>query len=330
VSTIRIGDIEAEKGTKKFGYVEIGQTPTSPIVLPVGIINGLQPGRTLCITAGTHACEYAGIDAAIRIYRDTDPIDLSGSIIVVPVINMPAFEEATAYVCPIDSAGIAVPGNPRGTISQIIGYRLLEDVISKADFHIDLHGGDATEMEIPFAIYTKTANEEIDKKSETLARLFGTEYIWLAHLRKACGCIVEGWRYNLAYEAPLRGIPSAIGEAGEMGTYRDEDVSILLEGAKNVMKYLKIIDGEFTMPSKQTVFDKTFDVNTEHGGIFFPESRVGNRVSKGQVVGKILNLQGEIIEQIKAPVDGVFYNSWPKHVVNTGDLVFRGWMAKEL
>ncbi|GAG88657.1 unnamed protein product, partial [marine sediment metagenome] len=162
---IKVGNVEAQPGEKNSGFLKVGEAPLSDINLPVGIINGTRPGPTLCVIAGEHAMEYPGINAAIRIFKDTDPENLRGSLIIVPVVNTPAFETRTPYVCPIDNVNLARAGSLSyrdGTISHIIKRTLIEKIVSISDYLINLHGGDYPELLHPFTIVGFSGDEKVD------------------------------------------------------------------------------------------------------------------------------------------------------------------------
>ncbi len=61
------------------------------VEIPVACITGSTPGPTFAVTSGMHAGEYAGILAAQRLIREVKPEQLSGRLIVVPVISTRAF-----------------------------------------------------------------------------------------------------------------------------------------------------------------------------------------------------------------------------------------------
>jgi len=125
---LSIREISAKPGNKAFGFLKIAERTGSTVEMPVGIVNGSEPGPILCLTAGMHAVEYPGIDAVIRLFKQTDPKNLWGTLLTVPVVDITAFDTQTPYVCPIDNKEIAylLPRKKDGTMSQRIAYTLVE------------------------------------------------------------------------------------------------------------------------------------------------------------------------------------------------------------
>src|SRR5947199_3464471 len=120
---LTVGTLSAPHGEKRYGVNEFlfeGQ----PCRLPVWLINGVSEGPTLVVTAGVHAAEYASIAAALELGRSLDPAGLSGRVMVVPVVNLPAFSARSIYVCPLDgkNPNRMFPGNPHCTASEQIAH----------------------------------------------------------------------------------------------------------------------------------------------------------------------------------------------------------------
>jgi len=105
-----------------------------PYRLPMWLINGVGEGPSLVVTAGVHAAEYASIAAALELGRSLDPGSLSGRVIVVPVLDMPAFTARSIYVCPLDgkNPNRVFPGNPQGSASEQIADWVFRNVMCSA------------------------------------------------------------------------------------------------------------------------------------------------------------------------------------------------------
>ena len=103
-----------------------------------------------------------------------DPEELAGSVVAVPVVNPPMFQRRSGFLSPIDGLNLnrTAPGRADGTISEILAYVILNDVIGACQYHIDCHGGDLGEILWPYAGYALTGNPELDAQGEALARLY--------------------------------------------------------------------------------------------------------------------------------------------------------------
>jgi predicted deacylase len=303
---VRIGDLVVGAGTKKHGYVNISDLQGYLLRLPLMVNNGFKDGPTLCLVAGVHACEYCGIETTMRLFRRIDPQELSGVVIAVPIFNIPAFQAKTAYVNPLDGVDLskAFPGNPEGSVSYIMADILYRQVVSKADYLINYHGGDVPEENINFVIVEEVGNEEVDKASTILGKCFSPDYMWIkGRMPKATrGLQLKG---GLCAVANRSGIPGVMPEAGHSGKVQESAVDFLLNGTLNVMKYLKMLDGSPVIGEPKNFYAQHL-VKAKTAGFFRPTKNLGDEVSAGENIGQIRNIFGEVIEEITSPVDGVF------------------------
>ena len=312
--SLRIHNIEAAPGAKVFGFVEVVQRPISPAGFPLQIVNGLQEGPILLIIAGTHACEYAGIDAAIQISNQTVPANLRGALICIPVVNTAAFEAQTPYVCPIDGLNISdlFPADMNGTASHKIAHFLFNEIALKANYILDLHGGDLPEDLSPYSIFSRSGNEEADVKSEQMARYYGAPIIdEVSHPA------------SLIHQSSLNGIPGIICESGGLGRLLEEDVAVHVRGVRNIMAYLGMSDAKPEPPPEgQRVFkSKKIRLGVSKGGILRLHVKVGQSVEADQLLGEVVNLQGDKVEELRSPTRAVVRILIPKYVVTSGDKV---------
>jgi predicted deacylase len=241
-SVLAIRDIAAGKGQRAQGYISIGETPSGPVQVPIAIINGRGDGPVLCLTSGVHAAEYAPIDAVMRTIRSLEPANLKGAVIAVPVANMPMFPTGAAFVSPIDGLNLnkIAPGRQDGSVSEVLAHILLQEILADAQYHIDLHAGDLGEALWPFAGYPLTGNDKLDREGEVLARAYTPRMISLSRE----GSTIPPFSGSIVHAASRQGVVSILAECGGDGTLDPADVKVHVDGIRNVMRYLGMIDGE--------------------------------------------------------------------------------------
>jgi predicted deacylase len=324
-AAIRIRGVAAECGERAQGFVTIGETASGPIQFPLIIANGAEDGPTLCLTSGVHATEYAPIDAVMRIVQSLDPSSLRGAVIAVPVVNMPMFDSRSGFVSPLDGLNLnkVAPGRADGSISEILAKVLLDEVIGRASYHIDLHAGDLGEMLLPFAGYALTGKRELDEQGEALARLYSPRLISLADSEGKIPPFADG----ICYAATRRGVVSIFAESGGNGTLEEADVRVHLDGVTNVMRYLRMIDGAPTAAGPRVAARDRRVVRATRAGLLRLRVKIGDELAAGQEVAEVCNVFGEVVETVRSSGAGIAGLVWAHKMVNTGDPIVRYWIV---
>jgi predicted deacylase len=297
VSRTSFASLQPEPGTAAHGWVTVpGIDP--PWQVPAFVIRGAAPGPTLGVAGGIHAAEYCSIEAAIRLGRSTDPGGLAGTLIVVPLVNMPGFYERSLYVNPRDGRNInrSFPGSADGSAAERLTRFLTAELIEGSDAFLDLHGGDMVEALIPFSIYRETGDPAVDSRSRALAEAYDLDYI-LATPADA----VPGASYAAA--AALK-IPAIIAEVGQQGIYEQESVTRHLRGLHNVLVQLKMRPGEQERQVKPQLLKRFVWLYTSRSATYHPRVHVGDEVEEGRLVAELKDEFGDTLEVLHAPATG--------------------------
>lgn len=295
---IDIKGINAKRGEKKTGYFPIVDCDGNKSYVPIYLVNGHKEGATLCLTAGVHGCEYTSIEAVIRIYRETDPLELHGAIIGIPVLNVEGFRQRKPYVSPWDGKNInrIFPGKPNGTISEVLANFIIDQVIPKSNYHIDLHGGDMSESLDPYVIVSKPVDDEA---------MFNKVLGIAQHFLSPVIIISEPGRGRSYSNVMDKGVPSMLAEAGGNGLLDEKGLNFLIRGIHNVMKHLDMLSGNPETPPKSIQFASAMKSYTSsQDGLFYPIVKAGDLVNKGQKVGELRDYFGNVIEELQAPNSG--------------------------
>jgi predicted deacylase len=284
---------------------------------PVISVTGAKPGPVLFANAGVHGGEYPAVEAVIRLGKTLDPKKISGTVILMPVLNLPAFRTRTPFVCPIDNVNPnrVFPGDPRGSYSEQMTHALINEFVVHADAYVDLHGGDIPEALVPFVICRSEAGlvdskaRDVAVRSKQIALAFGLPYVLTVSKP------VQPAKGSSSYAAAAeKGVPSILAEAGGVGQMQEDAVEVLAQGVINVMKHLGMIAGEHPhldpLPNKGeegsvNVLTKFEWVYTKSSGVWYPKVGAGDAVNEGAQIGTVGDLFGDMVERIISPVNGV-------------------------
>jgi len=91
-----IGELRAKPGEIASGYLPVPEKDGVGTRIPVTVIHGARPGKVLALVAGLHPFEYPPILALYRLKASLDPKDLSGTVLMVHIANLPGFQRRTA------------------------------------------------------------------------------------------------------------------------------------------------------------------------------------------------------------------------------------------
>jgi predicted deacylase len=302
-STFRVGTAAAARGQTGRGAIEVPAGADPALSIPVAVVHGAAPGPVLAIVAGSHGTEYASIVAVERLIQQLDPKAIRGTVILVPLVNVPSFERKIAHLNPVDGKNMNrfYPGRHDGTQTERASLAITREVVEKSDHLIDLHGGDIDESLRPYAYWTKTGNEKQDAVSRGMVLAFGLDTIVISTDRPRDPAAS---RY-LENTATTRGKPSLTAEAGHAGTVEPDDVRALVEGCANVMRYLKMADGVAAAVESPVWIERLAGITSDVSGVFYPLVTRGAYVQKGMKIGYVTDYLGTTIFEARAPESGV-------------------------
>jgi hypothetical protein len=322
-----IAGITAGAGEVVGGFLEVPAGVDPATKIPVTIINGVKPGKALAAVAGVHPYEYPPILALFRVKKLIDPKELSGTLILIHIANLPAFQKRTIYYNPYDWKNLnrVFPGDKNGTQSQRIAAVLTEEVVEKVDALLDLHCGDGNEALIPYTYWMLSGRRELDALSRELALAFGLKHIIIDDTRAQD---IKNSRY-LGNTAIVRGKPAITTESGYLGLVDEDAIEKNVRGVLNVMKYFRMVPGNAELNRDPVWIEKYEVIYSAHDGLFYPEAGMGDYVKQGEVVGVITDYTGEVLEKVRSPFTGILLYIIGTPPCNTGEPLFEVGRVKE-
>ena len=315
-----LGNFTVQPGEKKSGFLKIGN---GEFQLPAAVLHGKQPGKTVLITAGIHAEEYVGIQAAKELEQELKIQKLAGTVVIVKVVNRKAFELRSGSESHEDGKNLnrVFPGDPKGTWSDRLAHAIEKELLSIADYYIDLHSGDSYEQLTPYVYYAGAADKEVVEQSREMAQQADVPYMVGSNVSMG-GC------YN--YAASL-GIPSILLERGQMGGWTQEESHSTRRDVRNILCHLGIYQGEkdYRNYYPLEVKDLCYQAANEQG-LWYPCKKPGDMIRQGDILGVIKDYEGEILEVCKAEYGGVIlYQTGSLQVQESGSVIAYGRISRE-
>ncbi len=313
-----IGEVETAslpRGEKsRLQLVVAGDLP-GPLALPALMAIGREAGRTLLVVAGVHGNEYEGMEAIRRVFAALDPATMRGTFAGIPVANPLAYVARSRATPPeVDGLNLArvFPGAADGTLTPRLAHHLLSLVernVGPEDLFVDLHSGSA---DVAFA--TMVGFREVDSPgraaSESAARHFGIPLLW--RIPDSPG------PFNA--ETARRGIPTIGTETTGRAGFDAAGAAAFAAGLRNLLAYLGIVPGAAPPPCDGPA-RATINVVAPAGGFFQAARALQDEVDAGASLGQIVDLYGDLIAEVRAPVAGTIWACRETPAVRPGELM---------
>jgi predicted deacylase len=302
-NTFTVGNATAARGQKAYGTIEVPAGVDAALSIPVFVAHGARPGPVLALVSGAHGTEYSSIIALEKVIERIDPAALSGTVIIVPLVNINSFEKKVPHVNPIDNKSMNrfYPGRMDGTQTERALFMMTKEVVDRCNYLIDLHGGDLDESLRPYSYWPLSGNAEQDKISREMVLAFGLDHIIISADRPKDPAAS---RY-LDNTANTRGKPAIAVEAGYAGTTETDDIEVLANGCFNVMRYLKMVPGAVVPVANPVWIEKVETVSSDQNGMFYPLVKRGTYVQQGMKIGYVTDYLGRPLFEARAPASGI-------------------------
>src|ERR1700682_1299907 len=303
---VTVGTATARAGQKANGFIQVAAGVDAATDIPVIVIHGAKPGPTLALVAGAHGTEYASIIALEKLAQSTSPAGLSGTLIVVPLVNVASFLQKVPHLNPVDGKNMnrLYPGKPDGTQTERASWAIAKKVIEKCDYLIDYHGGDLDENLRPYSYWADTGKDQLDATSRAMVLAFGLDHIIIQRNRPDPNVAAPAVG-SLSRYAQHMGEPTIVVEAGHAGTTDAQDVDILVRGTVNVMRHLKMLPGVVTPVERPIWIGRYSVITSQRDGIFYPLVVPEAYVQKGMRIGYLTDYFGDIVWDVTSPVSGI-------------------------
>lgn len=298
-----IGNTTAAPGAIATGALQVAARPGDEgTTIPFTIVNGAATGPVLALVAGTHGMEYVPIIALQRLRTAIDPKTLRGTVVMLHIANMPSFLGRTIYYSPVDGKNLnrVFPGKPDGTISERIADTITREVIARATHIVDLHCGDGNEALRPYSYWVTTGDPKVADEGRAMALAFGLDRIVVDRERP----VDPAASSYLSNTGITRGKPGLTTETGQLGQVTEQDVALVEKGVAGLMRHLGMRADGPAAAANPLFIERNVVLRAGVTGIYYPQVKPGQSVTKGTLIGRITDFHGQTLEEVRAPFDG--------------------------
>ena len=274
------------------------------VEIPIHIRRAKQDGPVIFVTAALHGDEINGTGAIHQLIQDEEFQLLKGTLILVPVLNLLAFDRHSRYLPDRRDLNRSFPGSAEGSLAGRMARIIFDEIVSRCDYGIDLHTAAVRRTNYP-NVRGDLRNPEVLK----LAKSFGSEIIING----------KGPKGGLRSEACKVGCPTIIMEGGEVWKVEPGIVESTLRGVKNVLRSLEMLEGENESPDYQVIIEKSKWIRAENGGFMQFHIKPGEIIEKGQAIATNTTLLGDERNVICSPFDAVVIGMTTLPAISPGE-----------
>lgn len=300
--------VDIERGESKCLEFDVAKLHTrNSIKVPIFIERAKKDGPVLLLLGGVHGDEINGVEIVRRIIRGKINKPTSGTIICIPVFNIFGFLNLSRKFPDGRDLNRVFPGSAKGSLASQFAYQFKKEIAPFVDYVIDFHSGGGNRVNVA---QTRCVLE--DTKALELAKAFGAPFIVQSKtipnsLRETFGQL---------------GKTALLFEGGKSMLYDEKAIAYGVQGAKNVIRFLKMKRFQAVPQEASIVIRKSKWLRASHSGMFHVHVQNGAWVTKKTVIGVITDPFGAFERKVFAPLDCYIFCVNISPIVNRGDALF--------
>lgn len=274
--------------------------------------------KRISIVTGIHGDELEGQYVCFELARriEAEYEKLTGIVDIYPAMNPLGIDSITRGIPAFDlDMNRLFPGNIEGNMTEYLAAEMIKDV-SGSDLVIDIHASNIYLTEIPQI----RINELHEKELVPYAMDANVDFVWV----HGASTVLEA---TFAYSLNNTGTPCLVVEMG-VGMRITKNYGLqMVDGIFNLMKKLGIWSGDAPAVRKPILSKNPDDVsylNASVGGLFIPCVQHWEKLKKDELIGQIIDpLSGNVLDEVRSPVDGILFTIREYPIVDEGSLIGR-------
>ena len=161
------------KGSSRDVYLAVSESYSGMTVkIPIHIRRANEDGPVVFVTGALHGDEINGTGAIRQLVQSEDLKLTRGSVILIPVLNILAFDRHSRYLPDRRDLNRSFPGSSAGSLAGRMAKTIMEEIVSRCDYGIDLHSASVRRTNYP-NVRGDLKNPEVKR----IAEAFGCEII---------------------------------------------------------------------------------------------------------------------------------------------------------
>ena len=281
-------------------------------------------GPRMAVVAGVHGDELEGLyvchllTAWLEQLLKENPAGLLGSVELYPAVNTLGLDTLTRGLPVFDTdLNRAFPGSAGGPLPERLAAALMKE-LSGAALVVDIHASNIYLREIPQVRISHEFKDEL----VPLARSMNLDLIWL----HGAATVLET---TVAHSLNDSNTPCLVVEMGVGMRITPEYCEQLVTGILHAWRQGGVLAPDVVLPEMTHVPLVADDsnvhyLNAQTSGMFVSTASHWTDVRRGELLGTIVSpYRGDILSEVRSPVDGVLFTLREYPLVYEGSLMAR-------
>jgi predicted deacylase len=285
----------------------------TPVSLPIIVWHGKTKGPTMWVSAGVHGDEIEGVEIIRRVANRISAQRMRGTLIAIPVVNVHGFNTGDRYLPDRRDLNRSFPGSARGSLASRLAHMLMDQIVRRCDYGVDLHTGSDHRTNLP-----QVRADLDDPETLRLAMAFGAPLALHSRIRDG----------SLRQAATEHGAKVLLYEGGEAWRFDERSIKAGSAGVLRVLAATGFIEPVAPEAEPPLVSRSSKWMRSGRSGIIQRDVQLGDHVTEGQVVARVHDTFGKKLSDVKSRADGIVIGHTQHPLVNRGDAIVHVAMVK--
>lgn len=276
--------------------------------MPVHVFHGRKAGPVMFVSAAIHGDEINGVEVIRRIVSLRAIKRLRGTLLLIPTVNVLGFDTHSRYLPDRRDLNRSFPGREQGSLAGRLANTFMSEIVERSDLGIDLHTAAIHRDNFP-----QIRADLNDQQMNNLARIFSAPV--LLHSAPPEG--------SLRHAAAAESVPVMVFEAGEALRFDEVAIRVAVRGILSVMREIDMLSrSKAKKPRPSVLLRSSTWCRAPRSGILRAQVKLGDMVTKGDVLGLISHPASQEDEAVEATYDGIIIGRTNIPLVYEGEALF--------
>lgn len=277
------------------------------MAIPVVVIHGARPGPMMWLSAAIHGDEVCGVEIIRQVLNRLRPLKVAGSLLAVPVVNVPGFAGGSRYLPDRRDLNRSFPGSAKGSLTSRFAHSLMTEIVRRCDLGIDLHTGSDHRSNLP-----QIRADLTDEDTRELVRAFAPPVA--LHSRARDGSLREA--------AVREGATTLLYEAGEAWRFSQSAIDNGVAGVMRILNHIGMVrevPDDILPPHPTLYLHRSQWFRSPMSGVARIKVELGEVVARRQRIAVVADAVGSTERAVRATSAGVVIGRTELPVVHRGD-----------